>query len=93
MSKFDTYIPGGDCSCEARYESECACDADWTPREVYKLREELAAERALADRMAYYMITLRKRHYRNADPACVCNDCETARDMDAIIEAWRELRK
>jgi hypothetical protein len=52
MSKFDTYIPGADCSCEARYESECACDADWTPREVYKLREELAAERALADQLA-----------------------------------------
>lgn len=33
---------GQDCSCAAFSSSECACDADWTPGEVYRLRAELA---------------------------------------------------
>lgn len=36
----NSYIPGKDCQCEARNESECGCDADWTPKEVYRLRAE-----------------------------------------------------
>ena len=46
------YTPGQDCECSAYSESECGCGADWTPSEVYELREKLAAERALADRLA-----------------------------------------
>ena len=34
----DTYIEGQGCMCNAYGESECACNADWTPREVYTLR-------------------------------------------------------
>jgi hypothetical protein len=34
------YFPGKDCHCEARSSYECGCDADWTPTEVYKLRED-----------------------------------------------------
>ena len=26
--------------CHAHSESECGCDVDWTPREVYELREQ-----------------------------------------------------
>ena len=48
----DKYTPGQDCCCHAYSESECGCSADWTPSEVYELREKLAAERALADRLA-----------------------------------------
>ena len=48
----DKYIPGQDCGCYAYSESECGCDADWTPAEVYELREQLKSERALADRLA-----------------------------------------
>jgi hypothetical protein len=29
---------GKGCKCAAYDESECACDADWTPQEVYDLR-------------------------------------------------------
>jgi len=29
---------GKGCNCEARDSSECGCDADWTPQEVYDLR-------------------------------------------------------
>ena len=36
----DEYIPGEDCQCSAYNESECGCDADWTSREVYDLREQ-----------------------------------------------------
>ena len=36
----ENYIPGEGCLCHAHSESECACDVDWTPREVYELREQ-----------------------------------------------------
>jgi hypothetical protein len=36
----EKYTPGKDCQCLARNEYECGCDADWTPREVYELREQ-----------------------------------------------------
>jgi hypothetical protein len=36
---------GQDCSCAAFSSSECACDADWTPGEVYRLRAELTTLR------------------------------------------------
>jgi hypothetical protein len=44
----DDYFPGKDCHCEARSSYECGCDADWTPVEVYKLREDA---KQLADRL------------------------------------------
>jgi hypothetical protein len=31
---------GKGCKCAAYSESECGCDADWTPQEVYDLRAE-----------------------------------------------------
>jgi len=33
---------GKGCKCAAYDESECGCDADWTPQEVYDLRESNA---------------------------------------------------
>ena len=35
------YTPGQDCGCYAYSESECGCGADWTPSEVYELREQV----------------------------------------------------
>ena len=32
---------GKGCKCAAYDQSECGCDADWTPQEVYDLRAEL----------------------------------------------------
>jgi hypothetical protein len=49
------YIPGEGCRCSARNEYECGCCVDWTPTQIYVLREQLAAERALADRLASSM--------------------------------------
>jgi hypothetical protein len=34
------YVPGQGCQCHAHSEAECGCDVDWTPREVYELREQ-----------------------------------------------------
>ena len=31
------------CKCCAYNESECGCDADWTPQEIYDLRARIAA--------------------------------------------------
>jgi hypothetical protein len=36
----EEYIPGEGCECHAHSEAECGCDVDWTPREVYELREQ-----------------------------------------------------
>lgn len=33
------------CKCFASYQGECACDADWTPSEVYELRANINALR------------------------------------------------
>ncbi|NDD52357.1 hypothetical protein EBZ39_00495 [bacterium] len=33
---------GKECKCHAHSEAECGCDADWTPQEVYDLRESNA---------------------------------------------------
>jgi hypothetical protein len=47
---------GKGCTCAAHSESECGCDADWTPQEVYDLRAEndrlKTAIRRLADQDA-----------------------------------------
>ena len=32
---------GEGCTCFASHQGECACDADWTPKEVIELRAEL----------------------------------------------------
>jgi len=37
---------GRKCKCAAHCGCECACGADWTPKEVYDLRRELAEARA-----------------------------------------------
>ena len=38
MSK---HTQGQDCTCAARSQHECACDADWTSAEVYELRAKV----------------------------------------------------
>jgi hypothetical protein len=40
---------GEGCKCNAHCEHECCCDADWTPKEVYDLRAELAKANAERD--------------------------------------------
>jgi hypothetical protein len=49
----ENYIPGQGCECHAHSEAECGCDVDWTPREVYELREQ--RDRLLEEREQWRM--------------------------------------
>ena len=40
---------GEGCRCAARSESECGCDADWTPQELVDARGEIARLRLTAE--------------------------------------------
>ena len=77
------YTPGQDCNCHAYSESECGCDADWTPSEVYELREKLAAERALADRLAAAFKDLWDNHTMYGAGYEV---------VEKALAAWKEAR-
>jgi hypothetical protein len=75
----EKYIPGEGCECSARCSCECGCDADWTPREVYELREQrdrLAEER---DRLAEERDRLAEERDRLAE------------ERDRLAEALREI--
>jgi len=50
-----TYVPGMNCKCEARSAYECGCDADWTPSEVYHLRNEIVGYKAQVAGQAHYI--------------------------------------
>ena len=37
----EDYTEGEGCTCAAWNESDCGCRVDWTPREVYQLRDKI----------------------------------------------------
>ena len=78
----DKYIPGQDCGCYAYSESECGCDADWTPTEVYELREQLKSERALADRLADALLSTLSSWMTSPD----------SEKAAQALAAWKEAR-
>ena len=78
----DKYTPGQDCKCSAYSESECGCGADWTPSEVYELREKLAAERALADLLASSLLLTLSAWITSPD----------AERAAAALRVWKEAR-
>lgn len=80
----DKYTPGQDCKCHAYSESECGCDVDWTPSEVYELREKLTAERSLADRLAEALKFIATDNIANA------NDMRFR--ANKALTAWKEAR-
>jgi len=41
----EDYYEGKGCKCYAWSQGECACGADWTPKEVYRLRDEIVSLR------------------------------------------------
>lgn len=49
---------GKGCNCGAYDQSECACDVDWTPQEVYDLRAEVENLRHAILRLADQDATL-----------------------------------
>lgn len=54
--KLRDYVPGKGCLCGAWHESECSCNGvDWTPKEVYRLRNKVKLLKAqLAEARAMY---------------------------------------
>lgn len=53
--KLRDYVPGQDCHCHIHVTSDCLCGADWTPKEVYRLRNKvkLLKEQLAESRAAY----------------------------------------
>jgi len=49
----NNYTPGEGCLCHAHSEAECGCDVDWTPREVYELREQVKHLQSKIEGMGY----------------------------------------
>ena len=79
---------GKGCKCHAHCEHECSCDADWTPKEVYDLRADLAqrtAERDEARREVCELIaTISQTTSRPTQPLNIANwrgwDCFDAKE-------------
>jgi len=52
-------MDGKGCECFARCEADCACDADWTPEEVIRLRADIERHIAIASEHATEVERLR----------------------------------
>lgn len=60
---------GKGCNCGACCRSQCGCDVDWTPQEVYDLRERVARKEFKAEfRSMQEAINCNKRHSFRALP-------------------------
>ncbi len=75
----EKYIPGGGCQCHAHSESECGCDVDWTPREVYELREQ-------RDRMQHEREFFQSAFIEQGDVLC-----KVIEQRDRLAEALQEI--
>lgn len=94
------YTPGQDCGCSAYSESECGCDADWTPAEVYELREQVKHLQSKIEGMGYRHshlrcqitqaenVTLRVKSRLQSERALADRLAEALRPL--LIATWRE---
>jgi hypothetical protein len=72
---------GKGCKCAAYDESECACDADWTPQELVDARAEIARLRLTdAEREA----VAASREFWLSEAACELRDETDQRYADAL---------
>lgn len=74
---------GFGCVCYAHCEGECACDADWTDSEIYKLRARVKVlEEALVEIGRHCMDVMQSdaHHYRelNVSPTYVIETAKAA---------------
>lgn len=78
---------GEGCKCAAYDESECACDADWTPQELVDARAEIArlrltdAEREAIERAAQWMVQLAKDRGEIHSAGYFVDDAATLRGL------------
>ena len=78
---------GEGCRCADRSESECGCDADWTPQELVDARDEIARLRltdeeraALRDAIGFYI------NEWGATDDLVVNDSPICRILRGLLE-------
>jgi hypothetical protein len=96
----EDYILGQGCQCHAYSESECGCDVDWTPREVYELRDKCSN---LDDQVSSAMIVIRGLELEienlKASGIHTCRDqcqrpmCVMRRERDEARELEEKLAK
>ena len=79
MSK---HIQGQDCTCAARSQHECACDAAWTSTEVYELR---ARVKDLEKQIAAYNTPIA---VRNPTP---CQESTTRESFDDLMQTFNSI--
>jgi hypothetical protein len=87
------YIPGEGCQCSARCSCECGCDVDWTPREVYELREQVKHLQSKIEGMGYRHSHLRCQIIQAENVTwLVKSRLQSEREQrDRLAEALREL--
>lgn len=53
------YLEGAGCTCYARNSTECACDADWTPKEVYDQAKQIQELQGQVVRLREMLVMVR----------------------------------
>lgn len=77
---------GKNCKCAARSSYECACDADWTPQEVYDLREELATCKDSYGRVCFEILAMQKESDElKRIKASIPNPCYSQDEVNRIV--------
>ena len=89
----DEYIPGADCKCAAYCSCNCNCGADWTPRRVYLLEQELLLLDVQIEGLLSRLSKTQERMINAERALQKIADWELAPDydpMDAVREIARE---
>ena len=80
------------CECYAHSYYECGCpDADWTPSEVYELKDQLAASQAeLAEIKETYASIVQQPHLDEREVHCSCVPAlrEEVERLKKELDAW-----
>ena len=78
------------------FEAELSQAREWSSKladVADDMRSELAAERALADRLAALLQQDREGYgHHKVDDGCDCCDCEYLRPIDEALALWKEAR-
>ena len=90
--ELSTYQPGWDCVCILCNPKDCTCGANWTPREVYELRNmvldlenQLGQQKALADDA---LDALARAEKANQDLESSARDLDHAWKRNAELEDY-----
>jgi Na+-translocating ferredoxin:NAD+ oxidoreductase RnfC subunit len=83
---------GKTCTCAAYGQCECACDADWTPAEVYELRDAIATQsaRVAAFERQFAENELQREHLIERAEAA---EAELAKERELFAIAAADMRR